>query len=218
MSKLRLEYVEAGTLADNPLNWRKHSQEQLQTLRDLLTDEKVGWAGVCLYNERTKRLVDGHARKSVSDPKEKIPVLIGDWSEEDEAKILATLDPIAGMATTDAQAYAKLLETVNADSALIENLVNATLKAADAMPDEKEKPDAADGPSLPLMECQPFEHYDYIVVVSNNIQDWNFLCERLGIAKVDCTVMPNAKTRKIGLGRAVWADKLVKLIGGESNA
>ena len=40
---LRLEWIEAGTLTENPLNWRKHSQEQLQTVRELLQDPEVGW-------------------------------------------------------------------------------------------------------------------------------------------------------------------------------
>ncbi|MCX5682339.1 MAG: hypothetical protein NT049_01470, partial [Planctomycetota bacterium] len=29
---LRLEWIEAGSLTENPLNWRRHSQEQLQSL------------------------------------------------------------------------------------------------------------------------------------------------------------------------------------------
>ena len=36
--KLRLEWVEAGSLAENPNNWRRHSQEQLQSIRELLED------------------------------------------------------------------------------------------------------------------------------------------------------------------------------------
>jgi hypothetical protein len=39
----------------------------------------------------------------------KIPVLVGSWSEQDEAKILATLDPIATMAQIDRTALESLL-------------------------------------------------------------------------------------------------------------
>ena len=39
---LRLEWIEAGSLTENPLNWRRHSQEQLQSLRELLDDPEVG--------------------------------------------------------------------------------------------------------------------------------------------------------------------------------
>ena len=90
---LRLEWIEAGSLTENPGNWRRHSQEQLQSLRELLDDPTVGWAGACLFNERTGRLVDGHARREMVDPKTPMPVLVGNWSEEAEAKILATCGP-----------------------------------------------------------------------------------------------------------------------------
>src|SRR3974377_536095 len=95
---LRLEWIEAGSLTENPLNWRRHSQEQLQSIRELVQDPEVGWAGACLFNKRRGRRIDGHARKEVVDPKTPVPVLVGNWSPEAEAKILATLDPVGAMA------------------------------------------------------------------------------------------------------------------------
>ena len=62
-------------MADNPRNWRRHPEGQTAALRDVLADAEVGWAGALLYNERTKRLIDGHARKAVVDPKASVPVL-----------------------------------------------------------------------------------------------------------------------------------------------
>ena len=35
---LRLEWIEAGSLTENPLNWRRHSQEQLESIRELLQE------------------------------------------------------------------------------------------------------------------------------------------------------------------------------------
>src|ERR1700687_3688574 len=96
-SPLRLEYRDASELADNPANWRKHPAKQINALRDVL--DEVGWAGVVLYHEKTKHLIDAHARKGIS--KGKIPVLIGSWTEDQERKILATLDPIGALATAD---------------------------------------------------------------------------------------------------------------------
>ncbi|MBI5724062.1 MAG: hypothetical protein HZA50_08905 [Planctomycetes bacterium] len=66
---LRLEWIEAGSLAEHPENWRRHSREQLQSIRELIADPDIGWAGACLFNERTGRLIDGHARRNVVDPK-----------------------------------------------------------------------------------------------------------------------------------------------------
>jgi len=123
---LRLEWIEAGSLTENPLNWRRHSQEQLQSLRELLDDPQVGWAGACLYNERTGRLIDGHARREVVDPKTPVPVLVGSWTEEAEAKILATLDPVGAMATGDAAAYQALIARVQADGLWVRDLLHQT--------------------------------------------------------------------------------------------
>lgn len=122
---LRLEYRTAAELADNPANWRRHPAAQLNALRSLLDDPEIGWAGAALYNERTRRLIDGHARKSLR-PDAKIPVLIGSWSEAAEQKILATLDPIAALAEADPVALESLLRAASFDepelSDLLENL------------------------------------------------------------------------------------------------
>lgn len=61
---LRLEYRSAEELKVHPDNWRVHGQEQLAALKDVI--DRVGWAGALLYNERTKRLIDGHARKEIA--------------------------------------------------------------------------------------------------------------------------------------------------------
>lgn len=213
--KLRLEWIEAGSLAENPLNWRRHSEEQLQSIRELLADPEIGWAGVCLYNERTRRLIDGHARKSVVDPKAVVPVLIGDWSEEAERKILATLDPVGAMAAGDAAAYEALIQSVNADGLWVRDLLQQTMRgldaaaAADEMPGDEAQPDGQ-APGLPQMECQPFEHYDYLMLLFRNDQDFQSACEKLGIQRVAVTY-PGG-TQKIGLGRAIDGPKAIRLL------
>src|SRR6516165_4107665 len=95
---LRLEWRSPAELAENPRNWRTHPDTQLAALADVIAE--VGWAGACLYNERTNRLIDGHLRRAIAQAQgcTKVPVLIGDWDEVTEAKILATLDPIGAMA------------------------------------------------------------------------------------------------------------------------
>lgn len=112
---LRLEWIEAGSLAENPANWRRHPEGQTSALKELIGDPEIGWAGACLYNERTKRLIDGHARKSAVDPKTPVPVLVGSWSEAAEKKILLTLDPLASMATADAGKLRELVDSVQLD-------------------------------------------------------------------------------------------------------
>lgn len=126
---LRLEYRKPEELTDNPSNWREHEPAQIDALNAIL--DEVGWAGAALYNERTKHLIDGHCRKKIPDHllvDGKMPVLIGDWSEEEEKKILATFDPIGSMASANKDALGKLLFDFQTDNpalrAMLESLAN----------------------------------------------------------------------------------------------
>ena len=199
--RLRLEYVEAGTLAENPGNWRRHSDEQLRTVKELLDDPSVGWAGACLFNERTGRLIDGHARKQVVDPKALVPVLIGNWEEAAEAKILATLDPVGAMAETDREAYQALIDGIEADGMWMRLLVDQTAREG-VKDDGAENETEDDGPDhLPEMALHPFEQYDYLVLLFRSDQDFQRACEFFDVAQVKVTY-PGGK-RKVGLGRVI---------------
>jgi len=121
---LRLEYIDAAQLDENPKNWRTHPQAQVDALQGVL--EEVGWAGALLYNERTKRLVDGHARKRIT--KGDVPVLIGSWTEEQEQTILRTLDPIAAMAEVNKELLGELLKSSATDNDAIKAMLDGLAK------------------------------------------------------------------------------------------
>jgi hypothetical protein len=130
-----LEWVEAQSLQENPRNWRRHPELQLQALQDVIAE--VGWAGVLLWNERTGRLIDGHARKRIA--RGKVPVLVGSWSEEQEKKILATLDPLAALAEADATQLDALLRDVQTGSTAVTQLL-AQLAAQNGLEPPPEVP------------------------------------------------------------------------------
>jgi DNA modification methylase len=123
MPKLRLEWIDPAELDANPANWRRHPPEQISVLADLIRE--VGWAGALLYNERTRRLIDGHARKDLFAGKDKVPVLIGWWDESQEKKILAMLDPIGALAEADADALTALLAEIQTDSEPLQALLTS---------------------------------------------------------------------------------------------
>ena len=114
---LRLEWRWPAELASNPANWRRHPESQIAALTDVIAE--VGWAGACLFNEATGRLIDGHARKDVAlrQGADRVPVLVGSWTPEQEAKILLTLDPIAAMAEADGPQLDALLREIETGSA-----------------------------------------------------------------------------------------------------
>ena len=140
---LRLEWLTAKELADNPANWRRHPSAQSNALEGVMAE--VGWAGALLYNEATGRLIDGHLRKKVSKG-QKMPVLIGSWTEEQERKILLTLDPIAAMADRDQDQLLSLLQDTQFESdavnAMLEALANGETQPMPALYEPSEDPGA----------------------------------------------------------------------------
>ena len=156
---LRLEWRSPAELAEHPKNWRRHPDAQIAALSDVL--EEVGWAGACLFNEKTGRLIDGHARRKVAVEQgcEKVPVLVGSWDEADEAKILATLDPLAAMATADSAALDALLRDVQTGSQAVADML-AELAAADGVIPKRLPTDPANDPNAEWQGMPEFEHED----------------------------------------------------------
>jgi DNA modification methylase len=150
---LRLEWRSPAELADNPRNWRTHPDTQLAALADVLAE--VGWAGACLYNERTGRLIDGHARRTIAQAQgcQKVPVLVGSWDEATEAKILATLDPIGAMAQADSAKLEALLSEVHTGSAALQQLLDTL--ACDSGIDRPLAPGLTDPDDVPEPPDEP---------------------------------------------------------------
>lgn len=132
---LRLEWLDPAELAENPANWRRHPGQQLVALTDVIVE--VGWAGACLFNERTGRLIDGHARRKVAldQGATKVPVLVGNWTDEQEKKILVTLDPLAAMAEADAGQLDTLLREVSTGSEAIQQMLTELAEKSGVIPD-----------------------------------------------------------------------------------
>jgi hypothetical protein len=128
---LRLEWLDADDLRANDFNWRSHPAAQENALRDVLAE--VGWAGALLYNERTGRLIDGHLRKKVAAG-QRVPVLVGNWDEGQEKKILATLDPIAAMATADRDRLDALLRDVQTGSEALARMLTELAEKSGIVP------------------------------------------------------------------------------------
>lgn len=106
------ERVKASELVPNEKNWRRHPENQRTTLRRMM--EKVGIVDAAIAR-RTEdgrlKLVDGHLRRDLTGDQQ-VPVLITDLTEEEADAILATLDPLAGMAEADASALEHLLRSL----------------------------------------------------------------------------------------------------------
>jgi hypothetical protein len=138
---LRLEWRSPDELADNPLNWREHPPEQEAAMQGVL--DEVGWAGAALYNELTGHLIDGHLRKKLKGVK-KIPVLIGKWTLEQEAKILATLDPLSAMANANPAKLDELLRSFQTSNEAVSQMLASLAEKSGIIPLEDFKPATED--------------------------------------------------------------------------
>lgn len=95
----------------NPANWRLHPIAQEQAMGAVL--DQVGWVQQVIVNRTTGRLVDGHLRLSLALARGEasIPVVYVELTEEEEALVLASFDPITGMAIADEEKIQALLAT-----------------------------------------------------------------------------------------------------------
>jgi hypothetical protein len=87
-------------LLANPRNWRVHGKTQQAALNGVL--DEVGWVQQILVNQRTGHVVDGHLRVTLALRRNEptVPVIYVDLTEQEEALVLATLDPIGALAGT----------------------------------------------------------------------------------------------------------------------
>ncbi|UCG53621.1 MAG: DNA modification methylase [Candidatus Latescibacterota bacterium] len=115
-SRIReLRYVEGRDLVPAANNWRKHPPHQKQAIKAALNE--LGFVDAVLAREEDGKLVliDGHLRQDVAK-KQQVPVLVLDVTEEEANKIMATLDPLAGMAEGDADALTAVLEGMQTEN------------------------------------------------------------------------------------------------------
>ena len=107
-----LRRVRASDLIPHPKNWRRHPKAQQKAMRAALSE--IGYADALLVRETKKglQLIDGHLRAEL-DPDQKVPVLVLDVTAKEADKLLATFDPITGMAETDIEQLSALAGTLD---------------------------------------------------------------------------------------------------------
>src|SRR4051812_22197816 len=119
----QLRRVPARELRPNPKNWRTHPRAQQDALRGVLAE--IGFAGALLARELedgSLELVDGHLRAEIL-PDMLVPVLVVDLDAAEADKLLATFDPIGGLAGVDVVAIDKLLGEIQLENPAVLTLV-----------------------------------------------------------------------------------------------
>jgi hypothetical protein len=143
--------VEAGRLRPNPKNWRTHPQAQRDALKGVLAE--VGYADALLVRELpdgSLELIDGHLRAETT-PDQAVPVLVLDVNDEEAAKLLAVLDPLADMAVADGPLLADLLEQVETENEAVRAMFDQLLAAHE--PPRAVEEQAAEPPEVEIREA-----------------------------------------------------------------
>jgi DNA modification methylase len=123
--------VRAGDLAAHSANWRKHPKAQRAALRGVL--EEIGYAAALIArrdDDGSLTLIDGHLRADL-DPEQTVPVLVLDVSEAEAEKLLATMDPISGLARANPPALIDLLDRVSTGSDPLADLLEQLRREAE---------------------------------------------------------------------------------------
>jgi hypothetical protein len=123
--------VAPGDLAPHPNNWRLHSSFQGKAMAGVLRE--VGWVQDVIVNRRTGRILDGHLRVqlAIENGEPSVPVAYVDVSEDEEALILATFDPLGSMAATAGETLAALMLEVETNEPAVRALLDDVALEAD---------------------------------------------------------------------------------------
>jgi hypothetical protein len=192
--------VKASELRRNPRNYRIHTPEQRSAFRGVLSE--IGFAGAVLARETQDgglELIDGELRADEADDRE-VPCLILDVHEEEAAFLLASFDELTKMAQVAADRYHALLSDLKPEDADMRHFVASRLASGSV--DERMAALTSSDAGPPEMELTPHEHYDYVIVLARNTQEWNVLCELLELGMVR---RGRGNFQRIGIGRAIEA-------------
>lgn len=201
------EWVEPDQLLANPLNARIHNKLQQDATAGLLNE--VGWVKSIQVNQRTGHILDGHLRVTLALRKgEPVPVEYVDIDEADEAKALASLDYLVGMADYDKELLDSLLREVQtSDEALQAMLAELAAEVGlypDKTPVQDVPPQTDRAEELQAKwgtaENQIWSIGDHFVICGDCRQPetWQRLLSAAGVQKVNgvFTSPPYAEQRK----------------------
>jgi hypothetical protein len=154
-----LRFVPARELIPNDKNWRRHPETQRRALSGVLRE--VGYADALLARETPDglQLLDGHLRAETT-PEAEVPVLVVDLTDEEADLVLATHDPIAALAQTDAAAFDALTASMQVEDEELADALAALRSAGAATSGGFDPATAAAGGAREIEPPSEFASYD----------------------------------------------------------
>lgn len=181
--------------------------------------DKFGYLQPIIFNTRTERIVSGHQRIDLLYEKgfEKAQVTVVDLPEdlEKELNIAMNSGTVTGEFTPAVNDL--IQEILDIDAEFFDMLNLGSLSMIGEEEDEgagvtSGTANTTKKDSIPGMELLPYEHYDCLLVVFKNVDDFLYLSSALKLDEKRIISSPNVKNKKVGKLRAVSADKVIELI------
>lgn len=159
-------------LVANPKNWRIHPQVQQEYLEGVI--DEVGVVQNIIVNKQTGFVVDGHLRASLAlrSGQKAIPVTYVDLTEEEEALIISTLDPIGAKAGTDRKKLDELVSSLEASNPAVNDLLENLAKDRDRADQTLEELDVDSLPDYPhwVLATIPVEKLPEVAGIIDELQ------------------------------------------------
>ena len=208
--------ADPATLKPNPANPNRHSAHQIQILAAIIQEQ--GWRAPITVSKRSGLIVRGHGRLEAALLMgcDKVPVDEQDYANEAEelADLLAD-NRLSELAELDEADLKKVIEKLReADPSFDVELTGFMEDEIAKLFAEEDVEDALE--TIPRMECQAFEHHDYLVFMFHDLRDWMLALQGMGVVEVDYSISRTSK--RIGIGRVLNGKRLLQLIeaGGKA--
>ena len=201
--------ADPDSLKPNPANPNRHSAHQIQLLASIIQEQ--GWRNPITLSKRSGLIVRGHGRLEAAllIGCEVVPVDEQDYaSEAEELADLLADNRLAELAELDEDELKRLIKSIQESDPTFD------LELTGFMDDEIRKlfedGDPADEiEPIPRMECQAFEHHDYLVFMFHDLRDWMQALQLMGVREVNYSI--TRTTKKIGIGRVLHGKRLLDL-------
>ena len=202
--------ADPASLLPNPANPNRHSAHQIQLLASIIQEQ--GWRNPVTVSKRSGLIVRGHGRLEAAllIGCQTIPVDEQDYaSEAEELADLLADNRLSELAELDEDGLRRALRSISeADPAFDLELTGFMEDEIRKLMDGEED-GAGELETIPRMECQAFEHHDYLVFMFHDLRDWMQALQSMGVPEVDYSI--TRKTRKIGVGRVLHGKRLLEL-------
>lgn len=183
----------------HPKNPNTHSAAQVAAIAAVL--EGNGWRQAIVISNQSGRITRGHGRLDAALllGYEHAPVDFQDY-ENEQAEIA---DMIADNRLSELSEIdeAKLLDVLKELHEAGHDIELAGFTDEDFEKLANVSEEIANTQTIPRMELQAFEHYDYLMFMFRDIRDWLRVLQLLKVVKVDFSI--SRKTQKIGIGRVI---------------